>query len=158
MAPFKHSWQDGLEREKSWVLSLSLSMYSLCVSLSHSLLSAPCIFGRVVLVDRGVVSKSSSQLLSPHPPSSLLHKDASLPLSQTPAWTHVSHRETSQYSRMATWTVIVCLHYLCQCTVCGKWHHNAIIHSCHPVLLSIRLMIFCNCPGFPGCWNHKCEK
>lgn len=83
---------------------------------------------------------------------------ASLLLSQTLAWTHVSHRETSQYSGMGTWTVIVCLHYLCQCTVCSKWHCNAIIHSCHPVLLSIRLMIFCNQPGLPGCWNHKCEK
>lgn len=136
----------------------SLFIHSVC--LFPTLLSAPCMVCRVVLVDGGVVSKSSSQLLSP--PTTLAPTQgcmrASLPLSQTPAWTHVSHRETSQYSRMGTWTVIVCLHYLCQCTVCSKWHCNAIIHSCHPVLLSIRLMILCNRPGFSGCWNHKCEK
>lgn len=78
--------------------------------------------------------------------------------SQTPAWTHVSHSKPSQYSKMGIRTVIVCLHYLCQCTVCGKWLHNAIIHSYHPVLASIRVMIFCNRPGFPGCWNHECDK
>lgn len=57
--------------------------------------------------------------------------------------------KTSQYSRMGTWTVIVCLHYLRQCTVCSKWHRNAIIHSCHSALPSIRLMTFFNRPGFP---------
>lgn len=47
---------------------------ALSLSLSSSLLSAPCIFCRVALADRGVVSKSSSQLLSPHPTHSLRHE------------------------------------------------------------------------------------
>ncbi len=156
MAPFKHSRRDGLERKKKAKCSLLFCVFS----LSHSLWSAPWIFCRVVLADWGVVSKSSSQLLSPHPTHSLWHKGQRehLSLSQTPAWTHVSHSKPSQYSRMGTWTVIVCLHYLCQCTVCSKWLRNAIIHSCHPALPSIRLMIFCNRPALPGCWNHECEK
>lgn len=148
MAPFKHSWQDGLERKKSWVLSPSQCILSHCLS-PPALLSAPCISCRVVLADCGVVSKSSSQLLSPHPIHSLRLTRAPLPPSQTPAWTHVSHSKPSQYSRIGTGTVIVCLHYLCQCTVCGKWLRNAIIHSCHPALPSIRLMIFCNRPRVP---------
>jgi len=164
MAPFKQSWQDGLEREKLSALSCSM-LYALSLSLSFSLIRSslfpPFFFRRVVREDRGVVSKSSSQLLSPHQSHSLWHKGASehlSSLSQTPAWTHVSHSKPSQYSRMGTWTVIVCLHYLCQCTDCGKWHRNAIIHSCRPAPPSIRLMIFRNRPGFPGCWNHECEK
>lgn len=157
MAPFEHSWQDGLEKEKLSALS-PLSMYS----LSLSLLSAPCIFFSAEWSWRitQLCLNPVPSYLAPTPPtqSTQGRKRASLPLSQTPAWTHASHSKPSQYSRMGTWTVIVCLHYLCQCTDCGKWHRNAIIHSCLPALPSIRLTIFCNRPGFPGCWNHECEK
>lgn len=87
-----------------------------------------------------VVSKSSSQLLSPPKPTRPLwcqvwseHPSLPSPSSQTPVWTHVSHSGPSPYSRTGTGTVIVCLHYLCRCTVCSKWLRNAIIHSRRPL-------------------------
>lgn len=154
MAPFKHSWQDGSERKKSWVLSpalriLSLSICSMCFFAEWSWRIVELCLNPVP----SYLAPPPSPLTPPQGPTR-----APLPLPQTPAWTHVSHSEPSQYSRMGTRTVIVCLHYLCQCTVCGKWLRNAIIPSCHPALPSIRLMIFRNRPGLAGCWNHKCEK
>lgn len=56
-------------------------------------------------------------------------------------------------------TVIVCLHYLCRRTFAGKWLRNAISHSCHPALPSIRLTTSRDRPGSSaGCRNHQCEK
>lgn len=149
MAPSKHSWQDGLERKKSapsLPLHPSLARFLLLVFLAEwSWRIAELCLNPVP----GYLAPTFAHSLPTR---------ASPPPSQTPAWTHVSHSEPSQYSRTGTGTVIVCLHYLCRCTVCGKWLRNAIIHSCHPALPSIRLMIFCRRPGFPGCWNHECEK
>ena len=146
--------------ERGAECSLPLHVFSLAVSLPLALICSLYFFAEwswwiTELCLNPVPSYSAP---TPNPlPLTQGHMRASIPLSRPPAWAHVSDSEQSQYSRMGTWTFIVCLHYLCQCTVCGKWHCNAIIHSCHPALLSIRLMIFSNCLGFRGCWNHECE-
>lgn len=157
MAPFKHSWQDGLERKKSWVLSPSLCILSHCLYPSLSYLLLVFFAEWSWRIAELCLNPVPSYLAPTQPTQSDTRANESICL-LTPAWTHVSHSKASQYRRIGTWTVIVCLHYLCQCTVCCKWLRNTIIHSCHPALPSIRLMIFCNRPGFSGCWNHECEK
>lgn len=151
-APFNMKYQ--IKTKKAQTRSLPIF-----ISLPPSHFSYPCIFFTHRLAD----------CLNPVPnyfaPEQTLfhrhqqHMRASLPLSQTAAWTHVSDAKLSQHRGAHHRTVIVCLCYLCPCTVCSKWHYNAIIHSCHHTLLSIRLMMFCNRPvRLPCSWNQECEK
>lgn len=162
MAPFKHSWQDGSAGEKSWVLSLPPSLPAYPLFVSYRLLVFLC----------RVVSKSSSQLLSLHPPNPLaLMSDVTwaplslLPCSQTPVWTHVSHSGPSLYSRKDSYWDSYCLFALFM-LVNSLRANGSVMQSftfaVHSVLLSIRLMMFSvrrwvPCPLKSPTWERGCK-
>lgn len=139
--------------KKEKLSALSLSVFSTTVSLRLSYLLLVFFAEWSWRIMELCLNPVPSYLAPTHPSHSHTrpqHKHLSLSLRPQlePMYHTASHHNTVEWGAR---TVIVCLHYLCQCTVCGKWLRNAIIHSCHPVLPSIRLMIFCNSPGFPGC-------
>lgn len=163
MAPFKHSWQDGSAGEKAECsLSLPPSLPAYPLFVSYRLLVFLC----------RVVSKSSSQLLSLHPPNPLALMSgvtwaplSLFPCSQTPVWTHVSHSGTSLYSRKDSYWDSYCLFALFM-LVNSLRANGSVMQSftfaVHSVLLSIRLMMFSvrrwvPCPLKSPTWERGCK-